>query len=170
MVIAHTPVYPNVPKSPHEISQSYASDPLNQLYGVRLLQRLASLQSKQIIIPIAMTRMPSDQKQKGHGFANVKPPKRLPQYDHLNLNYHNIKTAYLQDPSGIKCVCESGAIDVLRSPLAREEIRYSKSDGKHISFLSRECGNVPLAQIKLNRGSLLGYESPDLETLQRSQL
>ena len=159
-----------MPNSPHDPSQSYASDPLNQLYGVRLLQRLADLQSKQVIIPIALTRAPSDQKQKGHELASAKPPKRLPQYDHLDLNYHNIKTAHLQDPSGVYYVCENGAADILQSPLAREDVRYVKSDTMHIFYLSRECGNVSFAQIKLNGGSLLGYESCDLETLQRSQL
>lgn len=117
-----------------------------------------------------MSRMPPEQKQKSHQSVSARPPKRQPQYDQLDLNYHNIKAAFARDPVWVRYVCEAGVLDVLHSPLKREPLRYIKSDARHISSLSRECGHVPLPQIKLTRGSLLGYECSDLETLQRSQL
>ena len=102
--------------------------------------------------------------------ANINTANRVPQYDLLRLSSHNVKDAHLYDPIGVKCACDVGAVDVVMSPLQIENLRRLKSDSIHIQTIRSTDGVGPLAIDKLGRGSLLGYESHDIETLQRSQL
>ena len=151
------------------LSQETAQTSEHQ-YGLALLQTLGESRKNTLLLTVAMLRQPAKQWRRNGASAQSTTVNRSSPYEYLGLNDYNIKAAGLQDPIGVKQVCNVGAVDVVMSPLQSENLRHLKSDSVLIQTMNAPNGLGSLVNHKIGRASLLGYESRDLDTLRRAQL